>query len=423
MKKIIALLLVAVMAFGLVACGGNNTPAANNGGEAGSNEGLDLSVHHKIGVATVHSGEAWEIAKNYLDTVVGPTFNMEFIYSEVLSDANGLIAFMEQCYAAGCDGIINLLTQNDGISQGAHKAEEWGIYFVTQNSAWVEEVAELCHNIGHCGASPESVGDAYKAAFKEILSDGQPHSVYLFSGVAVGGDKGQGAASHFYSAVGVLEAFQETYGLTYDKPIADLVNQQDPGEVNTGNPDVHIYLAPGRNPGDAVTAALPVLQTGNYDIFAAVFSFAAFTNAIADVETSLNKDIKVIGTAQIEQQTKTGFETTDPLGNSVLNGAILNDLPLACAINAIELMQAFNGCADAMKDNGKTVLLGVPSFAVLGADTYAKAEMLNTSPELYILTSEDLLALAQPGVTWKDLEAKLAEIADLDALLTAKGLN
>ena len=440
MKKIIALLLAAVMVLGLVACSGNSTPApadtnasteannANTNTEANAEpvavpEGLDLSVHHKVGVATVHEGEAWEIARNYLETIVGPTFNMEFIYSEKLSDANGLIAFMEQCYAAGCDGIVNLVTANDAIAQGAHKAEEWGIWFATQNSAWVEEVAGLEHNVGQCGADPAAVGEAYKAAFEEILSDGQPHSAVLFEGAAVGGDKGQGAASHFYSAVGVLEAFQETYGLTYDKPIADLVNQQDPGEVNTGNPDVHIYLYPGRNPGDAVTALLPVLQTGNYDIFAAVFSFAAFTNAIADVEQSTGKDIKVIGTAQIEQQTKTGFETTDPTGDTVLNGAILNDLPLACAINCIELMHAFNGDAASMKDNGQAILLGVRSYAVLGADTYAKAEKLNTAPELYILTAEDLLALAQPGVTWQDLEAKLAEIADLDALLAAKGLN
>lgn len=431
MKKFIALLLALVMVFGLVACGGtetNNESKNDNKTTTGANgspapEGLDLSVHHKIGVATVHEGEAWEIARNYLETVVGPTFNMEFIYSEVLHDANGLIAFMEQCYAAGCDGIVNLVTSNDAIAQGAHKAEEWGIWFATQNSAWVEEVAELEHNVGQCGASPESVGEAYKAAFKEILSDGQPHSVVLFEGAAVGGDKGQGAASHFYSAVGVLEAFQETYGLTYEKPIADLVNQQDPGEVKHNNPDVHIYLYPGRNPNDAVTALLPVLQTGNYDCFAAVFSFAAFTNAIADVEKSTGKNIKVIGTGQIEKQTKTGFESTDPTGDTVLNGAILNDLPLACAINCIELMHAFNGDVASMKDNGKAILLGVRSYAVLGADTYAKAEKLNTAPELYILTAEDLLALAKPGVTHKELEAKLAEVADLDALLTAKGLK
>ncbi|MBR1757442.1 MAG: hypothetical protein IJ744_01775 [Lachnospiraceae bacterium] len=422
MKRLIALILVVVMAMSFVACGNADKPADNSSNT--SSEGtVDVSKHHKIGVATVHSGENWEIAKTYLETVIAPTYNFEFVISETLSDANGLIAFMEQCYAAGCDGFINLVTSNDAISQGAHKADELGMWFVTQNSAWVEDVAELPKNIGHCGADPVAVGTAYKEAFSEYLSDGQPHSVILFEGAAVGGDKGQGAASHFYSAVGVLEAFQEAYGLTYDKPIADLVNQQDPGEVNTGNPDVHIYLYPGRNPNDAVTALLPVLQTGNYDIFAAVFSFAAFTNAISDVETSLGKDIKVIGTAQIEKQTKTGFETQDPTGDTVLNSAILNDLSLACAINCIELKQAFDGHADAMKDNGKTVLIGVRSWAVNGPETYAKMEKLNTSPELYILTAEDLLHYAEAGITWQDLDNLLADLASVDTLLERKGLN
>ena len=107
----------------------------------------------------------------------------------------------------------------------------------------------------------------------------------------------------------------------------------------------------------------------------------------------------------------------------MLNGAILNDLPLACAINCIELMHAYNGDVASMKDNGKTVLLGVHSYPVLGADVYAKMEKLNTAPELYILTADDLLALAQPGVTYKDLDAKLNEVANIDTLLNSKGLN
>ena len=175
MKKILAIMLAVVMVFGMTAC---------------NNSGNDANKKHKIGIATVHSGESWEIAKTYLDTVVGPAFNWEFVYSEVLSDANGLIAFMEQCYAAGCDGMINMVTSNDAISQGAHKAQEWGMWFVTENSAYVEDVSTLSYNLGHVGAGPEAVGAAYKKAFANYLSDGQPHSVILFEGAAVGGDKG-----------------------------------------------------------------------------------------------------------------------------------------------------------------------------------------------------------------------------------------
>lgn len=431
MKRFIAMLLAAMMVFSLAACtgdtsGGNSNPPSQSGNEENSNApSVPTGDPYKIAVATIQEGESWEVVRTYLNTVVGPALNMEFMMSEKLSDANGLVAFMEQAYVSGCVGVINMVTAADAVAQGAQKAEEWGMWFITENSALVEDVAGLSHNLGHVGADPVAIGTAYKKAFSDMLSDGEKHSVFLFSGAAVGGDIGQGAASHFYSAKGVLEAFQETYNLTYAKSISEIINTQDPGEIETGDPDVHIYIYPGFNPGDAVTAALPVLQTGNYDIFAAVFSFPAFTNAIADVETSLGKNIKVIGTAQIEAQSKTGFESKDPTGDSVLNGIVLNDLSLAKGIQCVALYNALNGASEAMKDNGKAVFMGVRSWACEGADVYAKLEKLNTSSDLYILTAEDLQALTvtqNPNATWKDLEGKLAELADLDALLAAKGL-
>lgn len=420
MKKLAKLMLSASLAFSLVACSGSG----NSGSEQGSSD-TKPTEKYKIAVANVHEGEGWEIVHTYLDTVVGPALNMEFIYSEKLSDANGLVNFMDQAYAAGCVGVINMVTQNDAISQGAHKAEDLGLWFVTENSAYVEEVSTLPHNLGHLGASPEAVGTAYKEAFANLLSDGKPHSAYVFSGVAVGGNKGQGAASHYYSAAAILEAFQEAYGLKYEKSIEEMVNTQDPGEVATGNPDVHIYLAPGRNPGDAATAALPVLQNGDYDIFAAVFSFSAFTNMIGDVEKSTGRDIKVVGTAQIEKQTKTGFETKDSTGDTVLNAAVLNDIGVAMSLKCVMMYNALRGAGDAMKDNGKAPFLGLRSWACLDAETYAKMEKLNTTPELYVIPAEELKALTvdeNPNVTWKDIEKKLEELADLDAVLSKKGL-
>ena len=422
MKKLAKIMLSASLAFSLTACSGSGNDGSAQGG--GDDSGKPTEKY-KIAVANIHEGESWEIAHKYMDEVVGPTLNMEFVYSEKLTDANGLINFMDQAYAAGCVGVINMVTQNDAISQGAHKAEDLGLWFITENSAYVEEVSTLPHNLGHLGASPEAVGTAYKTAFKNLLSDGQPHSAYVFSGVAVGGNKGQGAASHYYSAAGILEAFQEAYNLTYEKTIEEMVNTQDPGEVATGNPDVHIYLAPGRNPGDAATAALPVFQNGSYDILAAVFSFSAFTNMLGDVEKSTGRDIKVVGTGQIEKQTKTGFETKDSTGDTVLNAVVLNDIGLALGLKSVMMYNALNGAADAMKDNGKAVFLGVRSWACDSAETYAKMEKLNTSNDLYIVTAEELKALTvteNPNVTWKDIENKLAELSDLDALLAKKGL-
>lgn len=433
MKKFLSLVLAAIMLLSLAACSNSDgNSGSNSGGNSSSNSvgnsggnSSDNSSPYKIAIATNQSGEVWEIGRTYLETVVGPTLNMEFMYSEVLSDANDLIAFMEQAYAAGCVGIVNFVTSSDAISQGTHKAEEWGMYFISECSTLVEDVAELPHNLGNIAASAGSVGEAYKMAFENIFSDGEKHSVYLFSGAAVGGDSGQGAATHFYAASGVLEAFQEAYDLTYPKSITDIVNTQQPGAVETGDPDVNIYIYPGFNPSEAASTALPLLQTGTYDSFAAVFSFAAFTSVIDDVENALGKDIKLVGTGNIEQQTKTGFGTLDSTGDTVLNAIILNDLVSTLGTKCVVLYNALNGKADAMKDNGRAVLFGGNTWVCNDAETFARLEKLNTAPEYYTLTADELKALTvdeNPDVTWQDIAAVFAELDDLDALLAKKGL-
>ena len=207
MKRLLSILLAAIMVVSLTACSSGN----NGGGQSANNNEAEKEetkeeeketettseAPRKVGVATVHEGETWEIQKKYFVEELGPKLNMEFMFSEKLSDANGLVDFMDQAYAAGCVGMINLVTQNDAVAQGARKAEEWGMWFATQNSALNEDVATLEHNLGHCGAGALQFGEAYKAAFKELIGDGQPHSVVIFSGAAVGGAIGQGAASHY----------------------------------------------------------------------------------------------------------------------------------------------------------------------------------------------------------------------------------
>ena len=138
MKKLAKIMLSASLAFGLTACSGSGN---NGSAQGGSGDSGKPTEKYKIAVANIHEGESWEIAHKYMDEVVGPTLNMEFIYSEKLADANGLINFMDQAYAAGCVGVINMVIQNDAISQGAHKAEDLGLWFITENSAYVEEVS------------------------------------------------------------------------------------------------------------------------------------------------------------------------------------------------------------------------------------------------------------------------------------------
>ena len=409
MKKVLVVLLVAVLAASMV--------FAN-----GSSEQAEQKVY-KIGVGTIHEGETWEIQKTYFEEEVGPALNMEFMFSEKLSDANGLVDFMDQAYAAGCDGIISFVTSNDAVAQGSRKAEEMGIWFVTQNSALNTQVQTVEHNLGHCGASATGMARAYSEAITELLSDGEYHSIFIFSGAAVGGAIGQGAASHYYTVEGILEAMQEKYGLVYESSIDDIINNQNPGEVATGNPNVKIYIYPGTNVTAALTAVQTQFQNGPYDMFAATFRYSSFTNALADVEKSTGKNIKILGTVSIEKQTITGFATKDTFGDSVLNAAVLNPLNIQNGMCAVIMYNALTGHADAMKADGKTILFKVEPWFCKDAETYEKISVLDTTHETYILNADDLHALCidrNPSVTYKDIEAKLAELADINSIIANK---
>ena len=415
MKKITALLLTFLMlAASLTGCGTASSTSAPAEG---------AKKPYKVAIATIFEGESWEIQKKYYEQEVAPALNMEFMFSEKLSDANGLVDFMDKAYAAGCEATINYVTASDAVAQGARKAEEWGMWFITQNSSLNKDVAGLQYNLGHCGASAKGMATAYGNAFDKILSDGKTHNLFIYSVAAVGGEIGQGAASHYYSVYGMLEAMQKKYNLTYEKSISDIINTQDPGEVATGNPDVKIYVCPGFDPAAALTTAQTQFQSGEYDIFAAVAYYAVFTNALSDIEKSKNNDIQIIGTASIEQQTFTGFTTKDSFGNTVLNAAVLNPLNNANGICAAIVYNALTGNAAAMKDGGNAVLFKVEPWACADATTYEKISKLDTSSETYVLNGADLKALCVENdatVTFKTIEAKLAELGDVDAVLASK---
>lgn len=388
-----------------------------------SGSGAAKAEKYKIALATIHEGEIWEIQKKYFEEEVGPALNMEFMISERLQDANALIDFMERAYAAGCVGILNYVTQNDAVAQGARRAEEWGMWFITQNSAINKEVADIPHNLGHCGASATGMGSAYERAFDDILNDGQNHSLFIFAGAAVGGAIGQGAASHYYSVQGMLQAMQKRYGLTYDRSIDAIINNQNPGRVSTGNPDVNIYIYPGLNPADAAVAAQTQFQNGSYDIFAAVFSYSSFANALSDIEKSQNRNIKIIGTASIEKQTATGFSTIDSQGDTLLNAAVINPLNVQNGMAMAILYNAITGHADAMKDGGQAVLFKVEPWACMGATVYDGISKLDKSPATYVINGADLKNLCienNPSVTFRTIENRLSELADVNKIIAEK---
>ncbi len=404
MKKLFCLVMAALMVLGI--CG--ITAIAEN-------EEKPL-----IAVASMRAGARFADERKYYENVVGPTLGWDFLFYEGVDDLETLLNFMEGAYAMGAKGVLNYYTP--GTLKGAELAEELGMFFSTQASRLpnFEEGSSQAYNLGNVGASVEGVASAYKQAFEALLSDGQNHSVIIYTVLAP--DKR--AASHYYSTEAILKAMQEHYGLVYSDSIDALINSYIPGEIETGNPDVKIFLCPGSNNEAAQSNINVPLYSGDYDVFVTFTNFHTFMGSIAEVEETTQKDIKVIATVNTGENTYKGFHNQDIFGNPVLNTAIINPLNVASGISAAMMYNALNGDPAAMQLDGKPAQLFVIPWLCPDAQTYDKVEGLETSQGTsYVIDKEDLEALLvtnKPDVTVQDMEDKLKQLGDIDQVISSK---
>ncbi len=117
LKKLVAVLLVAVMAVNLVACGGGN-------GNGGQGEGPKAA---KIGVALYQdSGAAVTAVKAFLENL-SETLNVTYAYT-VLSqnDQTINVTKIQELIAAGCDGII--CTMDSSTEQVLKECQDANVY-------------------------------------------------------------------------------------------------------------------------------------------------------------------------------------------------------------------------------------------------------------------------------------------------------
>ena len=404
MKKLFCLVMAALMVLGI--CG--ITAIAEN-------EEKPL-----IAVASMRAGARFADERKYYENVVGPTLGWDFLFYEGVDDLETLLNFMEGAYAMGAKGVLNYYTP--GTLKGADLAEELGMFFSTQASRLpnFEEGSSQAYNLGNVGASVEGVASAYKQAFEALLSDGQNHSVIIYTVLAP--DKR--AASHYYSTEAILKAMQEHYELVYSDSIDALINNYIPGEIETGNPDVKIFLCPGSNNEAAQSNINVPLHSGDYDVFVTFTNFHTFMGSIAEVEETTQKDIKVIATVNTGENTYKGFHNQDIFGNPVLNTAIINPLNVASGISAAMMYNALNGDPAAMQLDGKPAQLFVIPWLCPDAQTYDKVEGLETSQGTsYVIDKEDLEALLvtnKPDVTVQDMEDKLEQLGDIDQVISSK---
>lgn len=169
MKKMISLLLALAMVLSLTACGGSApassapasepasapaeepaAPAAEAEEPAPEVEGPALAADGRYPAETVKIGfetftttdEQFLSIQSYLEYLT-QFFNMEILYSEALDSAEGELAFIEQCAAAGCQAVIGYY--NVSNEEALKKCEELGMYYWGNgNNSGIVEYGNTC---------------------------------------------------------------------------------------------------------------------------------------------------------------------------------------------------------------------------------------------------------------------------------------
>lgn len=169
MKKLIALMLAMVMVFGLVACGNSsaddkpadNTPGTSNtdtpdtpdtpAGPQTDSKGRYPAETIKIGFVNYDpTAEQYLVLESYFD-YLSEAYNIEVMTSEALNSAEGELAFIDACAAAGCQAIFGYY--NVSNEQALLRAAEHGMYYFGQgaNKA-ITENPEMMSNPYYLGS-------------------------------------------------------------------------------------------------------------------------------------------------------------------------------------------------------------------------------------------------------------------------------
>jgi len=164
MKKLIALLLALVMVFALVACGSKPEETI------------------KIGFVNYDpTAEQYLVLDNYFN-YLKETYNIEIMASEALDSAEGELAFIDACAAAGCKAVFGYY--NVSNEQALLRCAEKGMYYFGQgaNKA-ITENPELMKNPYYLGSFYMGNADyEYGYGCIEMLVDAGCHKIAGVSG-------------------------------------------------------------------------------------------------------------------------------------------------------------------------------------------------------------------------------------------------
>ena len=380
-KKFVGFISMMLMVMVLSGCGAKSNPQTPGSPVAQPEAPKET---YTIAVAWNQMSVETQQRIKYLEEAISPALDVEFIFSEELTDSESMMTFLENSYAAGADALYSTVT--DGIDQVAARADELGMYTVFETSRFSEDIATIPTFLGITGINTNKVAEAYGDLLNEKFDSNTKKNFLVISGGAA-----RGVMSHIQATTSMLSEIADIYGLTYDQDVAELAKLNATTDINT-NSDIKITIVPGFPGMEGYNNGVSrLLQTGDYDVIVSVYQVTeTFGTTVNEVEKALGKNISIINQASFSDVTKMAFATKDSTGNPTLDGAVLYAGIAHTAYGIAMLYNGLTGHADVVRQDGKAAVFSVSPLISKGPEDYEILSKLDTSEDTYVYTAEEV---------------------------------
>ncbi len=186
MKKLLAILLTAAMVVMLVACGGKKDGKSSDGESKLDGSWPEETV--KIGVELYDTTDEQTLEMQKYFDYLAEHFNVEFMYSESIADAEAEMDFVNRCADAGCQAFFGYY--NLGLAETIKACTERGMYYIGTGDAY-EDVKDNpkylgCYKLTAEVNGQEVNGDYYGGYLlgKALAEKNHKHIMYCNGGAA-----------------------------------------------------------------------------------------------------------------------------------------------------------------------------------------------------------------------------------------------
>lgn len=413
-RKLLALGLAFCLAFGMVGCAGNEESAKNASAEnaTGTETSAKAGENVKIGVA-IYSAEDDEVLmfRDYYEKYLGSSFDVDFVYSQPISDYQDEVEFVDSAKAEGCGGIISFITYD--LSEIVNYCAEKDMYYMmgsgTQSEEAFNQVKDMVNFLGIIGPSVDNEAEAgtkmmeaftKKEAAKKtylILSGGSPYENFMHK-------------ERFLAMLAVLKE----KGFTFEKTEEKLAATEDSLLAGTSAEGGKVYICPGYLTLEQNSGKLEAIlkEIGTVDVVASTYYAAPFLDAITEQENTQSKNIQVGAVDCFCDTNRQAFQEKDAYGNSKLD--FIGGKCAAMAAPAfVAMYNAITGHADVVRADGEAFWLHQNFWYAEDAEEYNTLSEQAENVYKNVYGTKDImkvLAVYTDGALFADYEKFVEQI-------------